>query len=146
MKNLSELASPVNQRILDHWRKICRGRPMPDRADLDPLDIPDLLPCIVLLDVCRDPPDFYYRLIGTQVAGSLNKDHTGSLMSQIPHQAPPSRIWAACWEVVETMQPVAADTSYVGRYHEFCRTEDVIMPLSKGAERPDMLLISIDHV
>ena len=146
MKDVSELVSPVNRRMLEHWRKICRGRTMPSRADLDPLDIPDLLPCVVLLDVLRDPPDFRYRLIGTQVADSLNKDHTGSKMSEIPHQAPPSYIWSACLKAVETERPVAADTPYVGRYHEFRRTEDLIMPLSMGDDRPEMLLITVDYV
>ena len=42
--------------FLEYWRGKCDGRAMPARADIDPLEIPRLLPYVYLVDVLDDPP------------------------------------------------------------------------------------------
>ena len=49
---------------------------MPSRRDLDPCEIPQLLPYLILVDVFSDPPDFRYRLIGTQIVAQSRRDFT----------------------------------------------------------------------
>ncbi|MBS27376.1 MAG: hypothetical protein CL566_00370 [Alphaproteobacteria bacterium] len=44
---------------------------------MDPLDIPSLLPQVILLDGRRGPWDFRFRLIGTNVVYLLASDLTG---------------------------------------------------------------------
>ncbi len=119
---------------------------MPSRADLDPAEIRTILPCVFLLDVTQDPLDFRYRLIGTKMASHLNRDLTGSWMSELPHQRPPSRIWSACAKVVETRVPLSSDTPYVGKLHEFRKTEDLILPLSVDGETVNMLFVTADFL
>ena len=51
--------------IYRYWDSKRNGRLMPSRADLDPVDIPKLLPDICLVDVVPDPRKYVYRLIGT---------------------------------------------------------------------------------
>ncbi len=119
---------------------------MPSRADLDPAEIRTILPCVFLLDVTQDPLDFRYRLIGTKMASHLNRDLTGSWMSELPHQRPPSRIWSACAKVVETRAPLSSDTPYVGKLHEFRKTEDLILPLSADGETVNMLFVTADFL
>ena len=73
-----EIAAPITttltpitdarlQDALDYWRLKSAGRSVPRRADIDPLDIPKLLPHLMLVEgssVCR----YRYRLIGTEAA------------------------------------------------------------------------------
>jgi hypothetical protein len=76
-----------------YWRsKLIDGR-LPRRSDINPIDIPRLMPHAVMLDVKREPEfDFRYRLIGTYVAEHLYTDHTGSWFSEIEHQKQTSQI------------------------------------------------------
>ena len=141
-----QLQHPTNQAAFAYWDEIRAGRAMPSRADLDPADIRTILPCVFLLDVAQDPLDFRYRLIGTKMASHLNRNLTGSWMSDLPHQRPPSRIWSACARVVETRVPISSDTPYVGKHHAYKETEDLILPLSADGETVNMLFVTADFL
>ena len=43
--------------FLDYWHGKCAGRPMPTRADIDPLDIPRLLPHVYLVESSWHPAE-----------------------------------------------------------------------------------------
>lgn len=64
-----------------YWRRIAAGRPMPRRADLDPLDIPKLLPHVMLVEV-HGPGRYRYRLIGTATAQEQGTNATGKFVDQ----------------------------------------------------------------
>ena len=64
--------------VYDHWNGLRRGRCMPSRADLDPVELPRaLLPSVFMVDVTRDPLDFRYRLLGTALVEWFGHDPTG---------------------------------------------------------------------
>ncbi len=65
------------QRLLEYWLARRDTRPAPRRVDVDPLEIPDLLPILNLLDVLRDPLRFRHRLVGTEVVEGMGRDVTG---------------------------------------------------------------------
>lgn len=143
---LLALRSPVNQVGFDYWTRKCAGRPMPARRDIDPAEIVKILPHVFLLDVRQRPLDFRYRLIGTKMDEHMTQRYTGRWMSQIPHQAPPSRIWANCRRVVTERRPICGDTPYVGKNKEFLTTEDLIMPLADDGRTVDMLFVTVGFV
>jgi hypothetical protein len=63
-------ACPRAGRLLTLWRGWAAGRPAPDWTDVEPLDMPDLLPKLIVLDVLRDDvlgDDFRFRLVGEGV-------------------------------------------------------------------------------
>ncbi len=139
------LQRPLNLEAFSYWSRIREGRPMPARRDLDPLDIPRLLPSILLIDVLHEPRDLRYRLVGTRWVWHFDRDDTGRLMSEIPHQAPPSLVWDACWTAVDARRPHAPDgIPYVGRRDGYGEIECVIMPMSRDGDSVNMLLISVD--
>jgi len=143
---LLALKSPINQAGYDYW-KLKRGRRlMPARRDIDPAEIVKILPHVFLLDVQAEPLDFRYRLIGTKMDEYMLGRYTGMWMSQIPHQAAPSRIYANCRQVVVDKAPSSANTPYVGLNKEFLTTEDLIMPLSDDGEAVDMLFVTVGFV
>ena len=63
--------------IYRYWDGKRNGRLMPSRADLDPVDIPKLLPDICLVDVVPDARRYVYRLIGTNECAMRGRDPTG---------------------------------------------------------------------
>ena len=143
---LLALKSPINQRGFDYWNQKRGSKAMPARGDIDPSEILKILPHVFLLDVRPEPLDFRYRLIGTKMDEHMMGSYTGLWMSEIPHQKPPSRIWASCRQVVEEKAPLSSDTPYVGKYKEFLTTEDLIMPLSDDGETVNMLFVTVGFV
>lgn len=70
------------QAALSYWQsKTSNGR-LPRRADIDPSDIPQLLPHIRLVDVLG-AGIYRYRLIGTEIARVNGTDHTGRYVHDV---------------------------------------------------------------
>ncbi len=73
-------ANPIMHALYAYWREKREGRRFPARKDLDPLDIPLLLPHLTIVDVVVTPPSFIYRLVGTAAAAILMRDLTGQIV------------------------------------------------------------------
>jgi hypothetical protein len=140
------LRSSVIQDGFAHWQSKCPPDGLPRRADINPFDIPRVMPQIVLLDVCHDPRDFCYRVIGTSVVEYWSKDWTGACMSGIDGQGPTSKIWASCDKVVTSRRPLLSRIPYVGPRAEFVSGEDIILPLVDAAGEIAMLLVFIAYI
>jgi hypothetical protein len=125
------------------WERWRGARAMPARRDVDPTKIPQLLPHLIMFDVLREPLDFRYRLIGTNVERFMRERYTGKQLSEIAHQKPPSRIWENLCMALELRRPFASSVPYVGPMKDFARMADVIMPLSDDERTVNMLLVCV---
>ena len=79
-------ASPITderlQDALDYWRRQSAGTAMPRRADIDAIDIPKLLPDVMLVEVL--PSGRYrYRLIGTGNTEAHGFSATGRYLDEV---------------------------------------------------------------
>ncbi|MGH6928261.1 MAG: PAS domain-containing protein [Dongiaceae bacterium] len=63
--DLPESARRLLHEFLRYWRSKCGDGRLPTRAAIDPLEIPQLLPWIAVLDVTAD--DYRFRLVGEGV-------------------------------------------------------------------------------
>lgn len=64
------VTNPSVVRFHHYWLSRCRDGRLPAKADIDPVDIPALLPHLIMTRVLRDDPDaldFEYRLIGEAI-------------------------------------------------------------------------------
>lgn len=75
---LPDDAAPKIRALYDYWLSI---RPAPDllpgRQHVDPIDIPELLSNLWMIDVVREPLRFRFRLIGTEIVKFTGRDVTG---------------------------------------------------------------------
>lgn len=141
-----ETESGKIDRIVAYWEGVRGARRMPSRADIDPADLVGLLGNLMLLDVLRDPLDFRYRLIGTEIDYHSQGAYTGQRISEIPHRAPPSTIWDNCVAVVESREPSHRTIPYVGTHKDFLRTRQVMLPLSNDDIDVHALLVAIAYL
>jgi hypothetical protein len=127
-----------------YWRGRCGGRPMPGRADVDPVDMPPrLLPNLFLTDVLDGGARFRYRLVGTEIVRVLGWDPTGGYVDEI-NQSPRYRdyIVALYRRVVGDRLPVFSMSHYPrpgdrdGGHHA---TQRLMCPLSSDGAAVDML-------
>jgi hypothetical protein len=63
--------------IHDYWEQKRAGRLAPRRRDIDPVDMVEMLPRIMLVDILGSPPRFRYRLSGTAIAAIHRTEPTG---------------------------------------------------------------------
>ena len=69
-------ADPILGETLGYWQRKRQGRTMPSRGDIDPIEIPKLLPHVQLIEAVGER--FRYRLIGTALAQAFGRDYTGA--------------------------------------------------------------------
>ena len=75
---LPESAAPKIKALYDYWQSIRpAGDLLPGRRHFDPVDIPELLPNLWMIDVLRDPLRFRFRLVGTEIVRFAGRDVTG---------------------------------------------------------------------
>jgi hypothetical protein len=63
--------------LYDYWHACAQSRPLPSRYDIDPVDIPHLLPGLSLLDTGPELETLRYRLAGTRVREIYGTEITG---------------------------------------------------------------------
>ena len=105
---------PRGEIALAYWQSLRRGRKMPARADLDPVEIPTTLPGALLVDVLDDPLDFRFRLVGADVDAIVGRRFRGVRFSEIPHMARGNRVFAQYAQVAETARPLWSEIAYIG--------------------------------
>ena len=122
----------------EYWLSKRQGRLMPARADIDPVEIPTLLPYVVLIDVV-EPLNFRYRLIGTEARSIMRRNYTGLLFSEIDGKDESSVLWHGCEAVVRGKQPLSLSPPYVGT-ETLKKCENVLLPLSDNRVDVTMIL------
>src|SRR5580704_17162960 len=73
---------PLVRRFYDYWRAVAPPGPLPGREHIVPEDIAPLLSRLWILDVFRDPLRFRYRLVGTEIVRSVQRELTGQWLDE----------------------------------------------------------------
>jgi hypothetical protein len=100
-----ELSDSRLAALYDYWKAKRRGRAMPVRADLDPVEMRLWLGNLALIDVTVDRR-FVYRLYGTVFVDSFGIDMTGRSIDELPAEQR-DRVRADYEAVREAAQPKA---------------------------------------
>jgi hypothetical protein len=133
------LNSPRLREAYAYWDAKRKNKLMPARADIDPVEMPRLLPYIILIDVVGEPLDFRYRLIGTQACSIMRRDFTGQFFSKIPGNEKESALWRGCDAVVGSKAPMYWQLPYVGPDRFLRDYENVLLPLSNDGVKVTMI-------
>ncbi|HXY98459.1 MAG TPA: PAS domain-containing protein [Stellaceae bacterium] len=131
-------ADPILGRALEYWAGKRGGRSMPQRRDIEPTEIPRLLPNLQLIDVLGD--QFRYRLIGTALVEAFGRDYTGAFVHELFTGPRAGFVCALYRSVCEARRPVFNRN----RYHT-TRDVDLIanrlyLPLSEDDRSVGMIL------
>jgi hypothetical protein len=135
---------PSISRMWAYWDGLRTGRSMPSRADLDPAAITSVLPYLLLIDVLRDPLDFRFRLVGTEIDRIVAGTYTGVHFSNLPHMRRGNDIWAAYAQVVASGAPLCSEIEYVGPIDYVRRMAHAQFPLSDDGRAVNMICTVVD--
>ncbi len=73
-----EVRSARVRRLFAYWRGKTTDGQIPLRAAIDPIELVDILSCLMIVEVVEDR--FRYRLVGTEVAANAGGDFTGRFL------------------------------------------------------------------
>jgi hypothetical protein len=82
-RELERVASPLLRQLHDYWQSKRAGRDIPDRRDIDPLEMKELLPNILISEPAFYPFRIRYRLVGTRVVRVSGIDFTGRYLDEL---------------------------------------------------------------
>lgn len=128
------------QRLYAYWLSRCREDAYPRREDIDPLEIPDLLPNIFLLDVVGDGKDFIFRLAGSLVEDAFNMSLRGKSITEIQRDAGTPIPVAQHVEVAQGGGPRYREGMMRVAGREHWKTHRLLLPLSSDGRHVDVLM------
>jgi hypothetical protein len=137
---------PRLERLYRYWLARCRGRDMPCRADIDPLEIPaEIWPYTMLLDVVweGDRPRFRYRRVGEVFWRLAGREPTGLFIEDVlPEKAGYRPYVIGIYEEMAARRvPLYTENRFTLEGHRTTLlTRRVSLPLSAPGERVNMVL------
>ena len=129
------------RQLYEYWDMRRGGRSMPARSDLDPVDLKQLLPVLILIDVVPDARRYIYRLVGTREVEMRGRDPTGRSILEAYYGESAEGTTFYLDRVVQRREPVL----YRGTYQPLStriQCDDVLfLPLSKDGEAVNMIML-----
>ena len=80
----AETVSARIRTLYNYWDTKRAGRMMPHRSEIEPGDLKDLLPYLIVGELVRSPIDVRYRLVGTAVVEAYGHDFMGRHLRTMP--------------------------------------------------------------
>lgn len=138
-------ASHYLQKLLGHWKRWAANRPLPSRQDVNPGEIRDLLPALMLLEVIDGGEDFLYRIAGSGVVRLSGIEPTGKKLSALGSASLIRRTQDYLQAAMQLRAPVLflSQNSIVG-HCSFARGETLVLPLARDNGVIDHFLIGGD--
>ena len=139
----------VDPKILDihaYWSAKCGGRPHPRRADIDPVEIPRLMPLVTFVDVRPAPPRFVFRLVGTEVVRLFQHDSTGQPVGYGVKPDELADVLGRFERVADRGECVYHRTRMQRESNDFTTVDRVMLPLGPGPGPVDIVLSLVTRV
>ncbi|MBP6819586.1 PAS domain-containing protein [Ferrovibrio sp. MS7] len=142
------LTLPLLRSLYAYWDGKRQGRPLPDRADIDPIEMRPWLGNLMLVERSGED-DYIYRLYGSAFVDQFKVDMTGQSISALPQQQAlllRTEYAAAVRAGIPLSRQYTATFDYTSRDKRSAwqveRTwERLVLPLTGGAESVRMLLV-----
>ena len=134
-----QLQAPILRRLYQCWEAMLERHPRPGRQHFDPIEVPDLLPYLIMVDCHNDAKSFRIRLAGTEVVRWHGSEITGKYLQEV---------WLCGLLALEEEYRLAA-MGLAPRYSSGQlennlgldqKVEHLLLPLSSDGEQTDRIL------
>ena len=136
----SQLPGQVLKRSYRYWAERCDNGNLPGRQDLDPVDIPELLPNIMLVDVLRREGRFRFRfrLMGEQQVYVAGRNMAGEFVEDGLERGA-SDVIKRFRRIVRRRRPHFWRHNFLTEEKKHCVYESVALPLASDGAVVDMI-------
>lgn len=141
----AEATEPRLKAFYDYWRSRAPDGLLPGRQHIDPLDVPVLLPDLVLLDVVAPEsgdgmPRFRVRLAGGTLVELVGANPTGRFLDEFVPANRRDALNAAYASVVRGRSAHFWESQLWTEGREFVRVQRLALPLARDGETVDMVI------
>lgn len=143
---VNQLGEPLLVELYQYWLARCDGRKAPARADIDPVDIPRLLPYITLTEVVREGPRFRYRLAGTKVEERFGCSLTNCFIDELMRGDYLTYVQDLYKQLLESFAPLYSESSFGMDEIPKFRAKRLMLPLSEDQKTANMVLSGMFYV
>lgn len=126
---------------LAYWADKRGDRALPLRSDLDPVEIPQLLRHLILIDVLDGPRDYRYRLMGDEILTRVTPGLKGRRFREIDGKGPGTGLWESMTRVVNTGLPRYGRAGYAGPHRYTAGVNDLLLPFSEDGSTVSQVLV-----
>lgn len=133
--DVSIVRSERIRKLNGYWQAKARGK-VPSRSDIDPVDVRDLLPNLLMIDMVGDPARFRVRLVGTRVVQYTGFDFTGRCLDELVFQG--RDFLEQCYRrMLAERRPIFGHYAWLVRSRHFGQCEFGLFPLSEDGVTVD---------
>ena len=131
------------RRLADYLAAKAPQGKLPGRKHIDPLELADLLPWVMLIDVMpqrNGSPRYRIRLVGTEIVAIQGSDGTGKYVDEVLTGNEGAEVIRGYGEILRTREPQyrRGNVPVAGRGH--VPYERIAFPLASDGEHVDMLM------
>ena len=130
--------------LVRYWRGLAPCSQVPHRREFNPIDVPQCLRHIMLVDVLDSRPRYYIRLAGSSVNPAFQQSITGMHVEEILGEADLAEIIPQYDYTVEHQVPTYMTSSVTVPNGKNLQYERVLLPLTSNGESTDKLLVGIN--
>ena len=143
-----DLQSPILRELLRYWEGGKAGKPLPARADIDPLEIgPALLPYILIAEVEYEPKlRFRWRLVGTHITETLGRDVTGAYWDEIYNDKVLASLYLRADWLMQQLRPLRAIGLSPRPGRNAGSSETLYLPLSGDGATVNMIMLGSVYI
>ena len=139
---------PLLAELHAYWCERRGDRFAPARSDIDPVDIPTLLPHIALTEIVAGEGGrrLRYRLAGTQIERRFGCALTNRYLDDVKRGNYLHHIEALYARILAEKAPIYSEGSFKAGDSNVLRARHLMLPLSDDAETVNMVLAGIVYV
>jgi hypothetical protein len=138
---LDNLDDPMLRDLYDYWSLKRAGRSMPRRADIDPSEIPQLLPNMMITEVVESGARFRYRLSGTAVTEAFGRSLTWQFVVEVMKGPYRDFILGLYRNVYLNRRCIFCKSRYTGGKNPGMTTKRLFTPLSDDDRVVNQVLV-----
>jgi hypothetical protein len=133
-------AHPKIHALYAYWDRKRAGRSMPGRADIQPVEIAPLMPCVFIVDVAAEDGALTYRLFGTELVALFGREMTGRPVADALPHAVAEAARARYRTVIRDRRPFYHQARLHEPRNDFTDVERLLLPLSPNDVCVDMVM------
>jgi hypothetical protein len=142
MSFVDSIDHPLHRQMYAYWQQKRGSRRMPSCADIDPTEIPRLLPNLLISEHVAEASGerWRYRLAGTAVAAAFGRDPTGRYIDELTKGAYRDVIERIHRVVREEQRALFCASEYTGARDMRMSAKRLLLPLTTDGRQVDQII------